>query len=188
MLQFPPRGCCCAHDQRAVRHRFCDTAELLRIGQQRGCADSGACFAKGRLIGINDAQMQKTEIAHGPRRSADIERIAGGDKDYTQMIEWISLGHKALSYRTHIVAGVVNGVLAWLGRRPLQRSPTYAPFTPGCAHLGNKRRVQTLRDRKVPIVDVIAAWYVGTKLLRRHLRGCVRESSSIKAQQHSNRP
>ena len=97
MLQFPARRCRCAHHQRAIRYRFRDAAELLRIGQQRGCADSGACFPKGGLIGINDAQMQKSEIAHGPRGGADIERIARGDKDYTQMIEWISLGHKALS-------------------------------------------------------------------------------------------
>ena len=42
----------------------------------RGCAHGGNRLAKRHFVGIDDAQMRESEIAHGAGGGADVERIA----------------------------------------------------------------------------------------------------------------
>src|SRR5579859_5557607 len=62
--------------QRAIRHRLSYALELFGAGKQRRRAHRRAGLAKGRLIRIYQAQVQKPKVAHGAGRSAYVERIA----------------------------------------------------------------------------------------------------------------
>src|ERR1019366_6882069 len=44
-------------------------------------ADCGNRFAKGNFVGIDDAQVVHSEVRHGARGGADVQRIARGNED-----------------------------------------------------------------------------------------------------------
>src|SRR4029077_7013404 len=71
MVQGPMADGCSAYDQRAIGHGFGDALELFGALEHIGCADSRARLSKRRLIGIHDAQMAESEIAHGAGGRAD---------------------------------------------------------------------------------------------------------------------
>ena len=76
-----------ADDERAVRDSFGERLEFFSAGEKRRCTHSGACFTKSQFVGIHDAKMEETEVAHGPGGGADVERIARVDEDDAQVIE-----------------------------------------------------------------------------------------------------
>jgi hypothetical protein len=73
-------------DQRAIRYGVRNSLELLGIGEQRRSANGGTRLAKSQFVGIDNAQVKKTEVAHGAGCGADVEGIAGGDKHDPQAV------------------------------------------------------------------------------------------------------
>ena len=86
MLQFPVTHRRRPYYQRAIGDRLGYALVLLRLLQQRGCADRGFCFAKCHFIGIHYAQAEKPKVAHGTSRSANIERIARRHQHHAQVV------------------------------------------------------------------------------------------------------
>jgi len=86
-MQFPAYASGGTNYQRTVSHRFCHARVLFRPCQQGRCAHSGTSFSKGCFVGIHDAQAQEPKVAHGARRSSDIERIARRYQDYAEVVE-----------------------------------------------------------------------------------------------------
>jgi len=80
-----------SHDERAIGDRIGDGFELFGARQQRRRADGGTRLAKRGLVGIHDAQVAETEIAHGTGGCADIQRVARGNEHDAQAVE-LSLG------------------------------------------------------------------------------------------------
>ena len=76
-----------ADDESAVRHGFGNSLELFGASEKRRGAHSGACFTKSQFVGVDDAKMEETEVAHGAGGSANVERIARVDEDDAQVIE-----------------------------------------------------------------------------------------------------
>src|SRR5712692_6530152 len=72
--------------KRAIFYGFGEGFELLGAGQQRRGTDGGTRLAKSQFVGIHDAKMEETEVAHGASGGTDIERIARSDKNNPQAI------------------------------------------------------------------------------------------------------
>ena len=70
-----------ADDETTVGNGFGDGLEFYGLCKERRGTDGGARFAEGGFVGVNDAEVKKTEIAHGPGGGADVKRIARGHKD-----------------------------------------------------------------------------------------------------------
>jgi hypothetical protein len=83
-----------ANDEAAVRDGFSHTLELLGAGEEGRGSDGGTCFAEGQVVGGYDAKVEEAEVAHGAGGGADIERVARGDEDDTQAVEF-GLGRQA---------------------------------------------------------------------------------------------
>ncbi len=75
-----------ADDERAIGHGFGDGGEFFRRGEDLGGADGRAGVAKGRGEGIDHAQASETEIAHGARGGANVERVARGYQNDAQAV------------------------------------------------------------------------------------------------------
>jgi hypothetical protein len=88
LAQFPITGSGGAHNQGAIRHGFCHAAILLRLRQQWRRAHSGTGFAERRFIRIHHSQAGKAQVAHGPRRRANVERIAGRNQHDADAVEF----------------------------------------------------------------------------------------------------
>lgn len=52
-------------------------------------ADGGCSFLPMGLVGSDDGELRKTEVGHGARGRANIERVAGRDEDD---VEAVALG------------------------------------------------------------------------------------------------
>ena len=76
------------HDERAVCHSLGDSLELFGTGEQRSGADCRARLTKGQLIGVQHAEMEASEVAHGTGCGADVERIARTDEYDAQVVEF----------------------------------------------------------------------------------------------------
>jgi hypothetical protein len=63
MLQLSMADGGCADDKRAVRNAIGNGCENLRLGQNRGCSDGRASFAKRRIEWLHQAEMMEAEIA-----------------------------------------------------------------------------------------------------------------------------
>jgi hypothetical protein len=59
-------------NERAIRDGFGDCFEFFGAGEQRLRPYGGTCFAERQFVGIHDAKMGKTEVAHGAGSSADV--------------------------------------------------------------------------------------------------------------------
>lgn len=75
-------------DQRAVPDGFGEGFALFGAGEQRRGADRRARLAECQFVGVYDTQMEEAEVAHRAGGGADVERIARGDKDDAQAIEF----------------------------------------------------------------------------------------------------
>src|ERR1700728_2650793 len=89
MLQLPVTDSRCANDNRTICNGFCDTLIFLRVGQQLRRPDRRTSLAKRRVVGIDDAQMMKSKVAHRARGCADIKRIARSHQYHAKTIEFI---------------------------------------------------------------------------------------------------
>jgi hypothetical protein len=87
VLQFARADRCGSDDERAVSNSFGDSLELLGMGKKRQCADRGVRFAKGQFVGVHDAEVEESEVAHGAGGRADVEGIARVDEDDAQVVE-----------------------------------------------------------------------------------------------------
>ena len=86
VLQLPKSHGSCSHHKGAIPDGFSDGLEFFGFGEQRRGADRRTGLAKRQFVGVHDAKMEKTEIAHGARGGADVERVARGDKDDPQPV------------------------------------------------------------------------------------------------------
>ena len=72
--------------KRAIFDSVSKGLELLSTGKQWRGADCGTRLAKSQFVGIHDAKMGETKVAHGAGSGADIEGIARGDKHDPQVV------------------------------------------------------------------------------------------------------
>ncbi len=77
-----------SNHERAVGDGFCNGVVLFGLRKQRGSSDGRTRFAKGRVVGVHQAQAKEAKVAHGARRSANVERIARGHEDDAQAVEF----------------------------------------------------------------------------------------------------
>ena len=77
-----------SYHQRTVSHGFRNALIFFCVGQQCRRAHGGPGFAKRRFIRIDHAQVKKTQVAHGPRRRTNIERIACRNQYNAQAVEF----------------------------------------------------------------------------------------------------
>jgi len=76
-----------ADNKRAIGDSPGDIREFLGLTQEVGSADGGLRFAKSDFVGIYHAETRKAKVAHGPRRRADVEGIAGAHEDDAEIFE-----------------------------------------------------------------------------------------------------
>jgi len=88
VLQFTEADGGGPHDERAVCDSLGDSLELFGTGEQRSGADCRARLAKSHLIGVQYAEMEVSEVAHGTGCGADVERIARIDEYDAQAVEF----------------------------------------------------------------------------------------------------
>jgi hypothetical protein len=82
-----------ADDQGTAGDSFGDGVDAVGVGEEIGSADGGASFAVGRIVGIYEREIEEAEVAHGASGSADVERIASGDENYAEAVEFGGSGH-----------------------------------------------------------------------------------------------
>lgn len=70
-----------ADDKGTVCNGLSEGACLYCVLEQVLCADRGQGFAPVGFVGRDDGELMETEVGHGTRGRADVERIARGDKD-----------------------------------------------------------------------------------------------------------
>lgn len=76
------------HDERAVCDSLGDSLELFGTGEQRSGADCRARLTKSQLIGVQHAELEASEVAHGTGCGTDVERIARTDEYDAQAVEF----------------------------------------------------------------------------------------------------
>lgn len=69
-----------AENEHAFADRVGDGCLYLRVLQDCGGPDGGLRFVPVRFIGGDDGETTETEVCHGSRHRADVERIARGDE------------------------------------------------------------------------------------------------------------
>lgn len=74
-----------ADHQTAVAEGFGQGGVLLGRFKDGTGFDSGFRLAEGDLIGVDDAEIEEAEIAHGPCGGADVQRIARIHQHHTQV-------------------------------------------------------------------------------------------------------
>lgn len=81
----------CAQDEGAFAHRFGEGLKFFRLMQQFGGPDGGARFAPVRFVRRNHTEPPETEIGHGSRDRADVERVSRRDENHIDAIAlvWI---------------------------------------------------------------------------------------------------
>jgi hypothetical protein len=87
MPHFPAPNRRSSHDQIAIGHSLTDGGEYARVGEEFGGADGGARFAEGWLIGIDETEVEETEVAHRASGGADVEGVARSDENDAEMVE-----------------------------------------------------------------------------------------------------
>ncbi len=78
----------------AISHSFRGCFEFLCIRQQVRSANRGTRLAKRHIEGVHHAEITEAEVAHGPGRRANVERIARGDKNNSQPVEFNRVGQE----------------------------------------------------------------------------------------------
>jgi len=87
VLRLAAADGCGTDNEGAIRNGFGNGFELFSAVKQWRGANGGTRFAEGQLVGIHDAKMKETEVAHGASGGANVERIAGLDEDDAQVVE-----------------------------------------------------------------------------------------------------
>ena len=100
MLQVAMLNGCGANDQPTISNRIGHARVFFRAGKQGRGAHRGSGFAKRNFVRIDDSKPQKTEVAHGTRRRAEIERITRPYQNHAQTVEFSREGQEALFYDT----------------------------------------------------------------------------------------
>ena len=73
-------------NQRAVGHRLRHCGILLTLSQHGAGLYCRTGFGIGYFVSVHDPQVQESEVAHCPRRRADIQRIAGPEQHYPKLV------------------------------------------------------------------------------------------------------
>ena len=73
-------------DEGAVGDGFGEAGEFLGLLQDVGRAHGGAGFAEGEVVGLDDAEMEESEVAHGAGSGAEVERVASADEDDAEVV------------------------------------------------------------------------------------------------------
>jgi len=97
MLQFTVAHRRGSHHQRAIGNSSSDSVELFGVCEQLRSTDGGTRLAKSRVVRIHHAQAAETEVAHGARSSAHVERVARRHQHHAQAIE-IGRGRQESSF------------------------------------------------------------------------------------------
>ena len=72
--------------QTAVGHGFCHGFIFFCVCQQLCRADGRTRFAECDFVGIHDAQMRGSEVAHGAGGGSNVERISRCHEHYAQIV------------------------------------------------------------------------------------------------------
>lgn len=85
-----------ADDEGAVADGFSKGLEFFGAGEEGRGADGGTGFAESEFVGVDDAEVEEAEIAHGAGGGADVERVARGYEDEVEMVElrWSGQGRR----------------------------------------------------------------------------------------------
>jgi hypothetical protein len=75
-----------ANDERTVGDGIGHLIEFLRCLEDRFGVDGGAGFAKGDVVGMDDAEVLESEVGHGASGRPDVERVAAADEDDPEAI------------------------------------------------------------------------------------------------------
>jgi hypothetical protein len=103
MLQFSVAHGRGSHHQRAIGNSSGDGVELFGACKQFRRANGGTRLAKSRVVGIHDAQASKTEVAHGARGSAHVERVARSYQYNAQAVEIGRSSQESSFYATRTI-------------------------------------------------------------------------------------
>jgi hypothetical protein len=95
-VTMPDRGG--ADNERAIGDGFGDGGEFFGAGEYGCGADGGASAFESDVVGIDDAEMKKSEVAHGSGGSADVKRVAGVDEDDAEAVEFWGSEQDGLFY------------------------------------------------------------------------------------------
>ena len=75
-----------ADDEGTVGNGVGDVGEFSRCLEDRFGVDGGAGFAKGDIVGMDDAEVVESEIGHGSSGRSNVERVAAADQDDAEAI------------------------------------------------------------------------------------------------------
>lgn len=109
-----------SNDESAIGDGFGDGFEFLCVGKKRGSAHGGARFAKRWIVGVDYAKVSESEIAHGARAGANVQRIARRHQHHTQPVEFSAKSHAAVWIRMRKAVNVI----------PLELPNPHAPRRP----------------------------------------------------------
>lgn len=84
-----------ADDKPAVGDGVGDAGVFFSRGQDGLGVNGGAGFAKGDVVRMHDAQVERAEIGHGTGGGSDVERVAAGDENDAEAIEFCGGKHGA---------------------------------------------------------------------------------------------
>ncbi|HEX2713255.1 MAG TPA: hypothetical protein VHM88_13730 [Candidatus Acidoferrales bacterium] len=76
-----------AYDESTVGDGFRDGFEFFSASEKGRSSDGGTSFAESKFVGIDDAEVGETEVAHGAAGGANVERVARGNKNDTETVE-----------------------------------------------------------------------------------------------------
>jgi len=75
-----------ADDEGTVGNGVGDVGEFSRCLEDRFGVDGGAGFAKGDIVGMDDAEVVESEVGHGSGGCTDVERVAAADQDDSEAV------------------------------------------------------------------------------------------------------
>jgi hypothetical protein len=75
-----------ADDEGTVGDGVGHLIEFFSRLEDRFGVDGGAGFAKGDIVGMDDAEVVESEIGHGSSGRSDVERVAAADQDDAEAI------------------------------------------------------------------------------------------------------
>ena len=102
----------CADDQGAGCNGVGEGGMLLRVFKEIRRSDGGPGFSPVGFERSDYGQMRKAEVRHGPRRCANVERVAGRDKHDVEAVALEIDEQEMIVERTETkrrVRGVVDG-------------------------------------------------------------------------------
>lgn len=84
-----------ANDEGAVGNGLGYGCVLLGGGEDRLGVNGGTGFAEGDVVGMNHTEVERSEIGHGAGRCSDVERVAAGDEDDAEAVQFCGGKHGA---------------------------------------------------------------------------------------------